>query len=76
MTYKPEPPYVYERCFCSRCGTSLGEVTSTNDSFPIAANCIDDELNLTNVFHEFVKEKPSWYAICDGAKQFTEHPQK
>jgi hypothetical protein len=73
-TYQPEAPYKYARCFCSRCGTSLGEITSAGESFPIAANCFDDELGLTNRFHEFVKEKPDWYAICDGAKQFQEHP--
>ncbi|WP_425336533.1 GFA family protein [Synechococcus elongatus] len=75
-TYKAEPPYKYNRCFCSRCGTSLGEITSTSDSFPVPANCFDDELNLTNMFHEFVKEKPSWLTICDDGKQFVEHPHE
>ena len=73
-TYKPAAPYTYSRCFCSSCGTSLGEITSSSDSFPIAANCFDDELRITNRFHEFVKEKPSWYNICDEAKQFEGHP--
>jgi hypothetical protein len=75
-TYKAEPPYKYNRCFCSHCGTSLGEITSTSDSFPVSANCFDDELNLTNLFHEFVKEKPSWLKICDDGKQFPEHPHE
>ena len=75
-TYKPEAPYQYSRCFCSKCGTSLGEVTSNGDSFPVAANCFDDELELTNRFHEFVNEKPSWYGIGDGARQFPEHPHQ
>ena len=75
-TYKPEAPYKYNRCFCTKCGTSLGEVTSLDESFPVAANCFDDELQITNMFHEFVKEKPSWYAICDEAKQFLEHPHQ
>lgn len=75
-TYKAESPYKYNRCFCSRCGTSLGEVTSTSDSFPVSANCFDDELNLTNMFHEFVKEKPSWLTICGDGKQFAEHPHE
>ena len=48
----------------------------SHDSFPVAANCFDDELQLTNLFHEFVKEKPTWYGICDEAKQFLEHPHQ
>lgn len=75
-TYKPEEPYKYNRCFCSHCGTSLGEITSDSDSFPVPANCFDDDLNLTNIFHEFVKEKPSWSKICDEGKQFPEHPHQ
>lgn len=75
-TYKPEAPYKYSRCFCIRCGTSLGEITSLSESFPIAANCFDDELNIKNLFHEFVKEKPNWYSICDEAKQFLGHPEQ
>jgi hypothetical protein len=75
-TYSPEEPYKYNRCFCSRCGTALGEITSTHESFPVAANCFDDELGMTNLFHEFVKEKPGWYGIGDEAKQFAEHPHK
>ncbi len=74
--YQPEAAYKYKRCFCSRCGTSLGEITSSSDSFPIAANCFDDALEITNLFHEFVREKPDWYSICDEATQFTEHPHQ
>jgi len=73
-TYKAEPPYKYDRCFCSHCGTALGEITSSSESFPIAANCFDDELGIAQQFHTFVKEKPSWYDISDDAKQFWEHP--
>ncbi|NAX21535.1 GFA family protein [Vibrio sp. V39_P1S14PM300] len=74
-TYKAEPPYQYDRCFCSVCGSALGEVLSTSDSFPIVANCIDDEIALENSFHEFVAEKPSWLTIGDSAKQFCQHPE-
>ena len=73
-TYEPVSPYQYKRCFCTHCGTALGEVTSASESFPVAANCFDDALNMTNRFHEFVDEKPSWYSICDDAKQFAAHP--
>ncbi len=72
--FKPTPPYKYSRCFCKVCGTSLGEILSEEDSFPISANTIDSPLDVKNQFHEFVAEKPSWYDICDGAKQFDGHP--
>ncbi len=74
MLYQPEPPYKYGRCFCKICGTSLGEILSKEDSFPIAANALDNAFEVTNQFHEFVVEKPSWYEICDNAKQFHGHP--
>ena len=75
-TYKAEPPYKYDRCFCSVCGTALGEVLSENESFPINANCIDSEIEIENAFHEFVSDKPSWFKIGDNAKQFSEHPHE
>jgi len=75
-TYKAVPPYQYDRCFCSVCGTSLGEVLSTTGSFPISANCIDSDLEIENAFHEFVSEKPKWLKIGDNAKQFDEHPHQ
>lgn len=75
-TFKPQAPYKYSRCFCSHCGTALGEVTSILESFPVAANCFDVELPVSNLFHEFVQEKPNWYGICDDAKQFPEHPHQ
>jgi hypothetical protein len=72
--YQPTLPYKYGRCFCKICGTSLGEILSQENSFPIAANALDSELNFKNTFHEFVDEKPSWYEICDDAKQSRGHP--
>ena len=71
--FKPEHPYKYGRCFCQHCGTSLGEILSEEDSFPIAANAFDSELNIKNRLHEFVSEKPSWYEICDDAEQSQGH---
>lgn len=73
-TFKAEPPFKYDRCFCSVCGTAMGEVLSEGESFPISANCIDSKLDLENAFHEFVSEKPSWFKIGDEAKQFDGHP--
>ena len=72
--YQPAAPYKYGRCFCKICGTSLGEILSEDDSFPIAANALDTDISLNNQFHEFVAEKPSWYDICDDAPQSDGHP--
>ncbi|MAY32376.1 MAG: aldehyde-activating protein [Rhodovulum sp.] len=74
QTYHPQPPFKYGRCFCGTCGTSLGEILSPDDSFPIAANALDGDLGLTNQFHEFVSDKPTWYEICDDAPQSMGHP--
>jgi hypothetical protein len=59
--FQPQPPYKYERSFCKLCGTSLGEILSDLDSFPIAANALDSGLDVKNSHHEFVDEKPTWY---------------
>jgi hypothetical protein len=72
----PEPPFAYARTFCRVCGTSLGELGSEQNSFPIAAHCLDDDPRVRNRFHEFVSEKPAWYEISDGAKQFPHHPTR
>ncbi|WP_444518279.1 GFA family protein [Roseobacter insulae] len=72
--FAPVAPYKYGRCFCKTCGTSLGEILSEAESFPIAANTLDGDLDLQNRFHEFVAEKPAWSHICDDAQQFDGHP--
>ena len=72
--FEPVSPYKYGRCFCRICGTSLGEILSESETFPISAHALDDEIALRNQFHEFVAEKPSWYEIGDDAKQFDGHP--
>lgn len=74
VRYEPVAPYTYARCFCRICGTALGEILSESDTFPIAANALDDDPGVRNRFHEFVREKPDWYAICDDARQFEGHP--
>ena len=60
-TYIPDLPFKYNRNFCSVCGTSLGEILSSEKIFPIAANCFDDDPGVRNQFHEFVDSKPAWY---------------
>lgn len=75
-TYAPQSPYKYARCFCSKCGTSLGEILSEDESFPIAANVLDDPISVRNAFHEFVAEKPDWYRLCDDAPRYDGHPKQ
>jgi len=74
--FQPEAPYKYGRCFCMTCGTSLGEILSQEDSFPIAANALDEDIGLKVQFHEHVAEKPDWYEICDEAPQSEVHPEQ
>lgn len=59
-TLSPRPPYTYTRSFCGQCGTSLGEPLSPDDSFPINAQCLDDDPGIRNAFHEFTAERPAW----------------
>lgn len=73
-TFPPTENYKYARTFCRFCGTALGEIGTQSESFPIAANCLDNTEGLVNKFHEFVAEKPDWYQICDQAPQFLRHP--
>ncbi len=73
-TYDAAPAYKYDRTFCRICGTALGEIGSNEKTFPIAANCLDDEPGIRNGFHEFTSEKPAWIDICDDAPQFQKHP--
>ncbi len=75
QVFKATKPYIYDRCFCKTCGSSLGEILSEEDSFPIAANALDGDVQLKNESHEFVGEKPSWYEICDDAPQNHAHPE-
>lgn len=63
--YQPQAPHKYGRCFCRSCGTSLGEILSKEDKFPISANAFDTELDLKIEFHEHLADKPSWVEISD-----------
>jgi predicted amidohydrolase len=47
---------------------------AVEESFPVVANCLDDDPGVRNAFHVFVQDKPAWYPIGDGAKQFQGHP--
>lgn len=73
-TYPAEPPYLYDRCFCSKCGTALGNILTDQPLMFIPANCFDDPIPLQNSFHEFMCEKPDWLSIGDDAPRFDRHP--
>lgn len=72
--YLPEAGFKYKRCFCSECGSSLGEILSIDKEFPIAANALDSDPNLNVWFHEHAATKPSWQLIHEGAKVFDGNP--
>jgi hypothetical protein len=76
VTYRPEPPFKYRRSFCGKCGTSLGEILSDEELFPVSVNCFDQELDLEILFHEHVASKPSWCHIPPGSKQFDSEPSR
>jgi hypothetical protein len=72
--YEPEPPFKYRRSFCGRCGTSLGELGSGGDMFPVSVDCFDTPVDLEIRFHEHVATRPSWFVIPEGVKQFEGNP--
>mgnify|MGYP005646081811 CR=1 FL=1 len=74
LEYVPEAPFKYKRCFCQKCGSSLGEILSTDDKFPIAANALDTDPNIDVWFHEHVATKPSWQLVHEDAKLFDGDP--
>lgn len=72
--YVPEPPYDIVRCFCSVCGSYLGEPDTSDVSFPVAANALDDDPGVRPVFHEWVTDLPAWYEIHDDLPRFERSP--
>ena len=73
-TVEPEAPYTYRRSFCRSCGTSLGEPLSPDDSFPINAQCLDDDPGLRPTFQEFVADRPAWAKEVGEAPEFAGNP--
>jgi hypothetical protein len=72
--YLPEPSFKYKRSFCKKCGSSLGEILSSDKEFPIAANSLNSDPDLKVWFHEHTASRPSWQLIHDGAKLFEGDP--
>ena len=74
VEYVPEKPFKYKRCFCRKCGSSLGEILSNDEKFPIAANSLDTDPGMKVWFHEHVASKPSWQLTHGDAKLFESDP--
>lgn len=70
-----QPPYKYIRSFCRRCGTSLGEPLSPEASFPINAQCLDDDPVIRNTFFEFVSDLPAWLDLAPTEQEIVDHNQ-
>ena len=70
--YTPESSYNYYHCFCSVCGSALGEFFSREREFPIAAHCIDEkeEIKVEEEIHDTISEKLSLYHIREPASQY------
>ncbi len=60
-TFHPGTTFKYHRNFCRVCGTGLGEVLSTDDSFPVSLNCVDDGPEIELKFTEHEEDIPKWY---------------
>ncbi len=67
--YQPEPPFELVRCFCSRCGSYLGEPDTSDAGFPVAASALDDDPGVRPILHERTADKAPWYEILDGLPQ-------
>lgn len=72
--YTPEPPHDLVRCFCSVCGTYLGEPDTHPEVFPLSAHALDDDPRIRPVLHEHVASKPGWYEITDGLPEHEAAP--
>lgn len=72
--YVPHAPFKHVRCFCSLCGTYLGEPEPDAKAFPVSAQALDDDPGVRPAFHEHVASKPAWYEITDGLPQHAGDP--
>ncbi len=67
--YQPDPPYQHVRSFCGTCGSPLGELLGSHDTFPVAASTLDDDPGVRPAIHVHAASKPDWYEITDRVKQ-------
>jgi hypothetical protein len=59
----------FQRYFCKKCGSSLGDMTS-GEIYVVAASALDDDPGLKPSLHIHVASKPEWYEISDDLPQF------
>ena len=59
-----------ERGFCQDCGSALFWRRVDSDTISIAAGSLDGETGLKICEHIYVADKPDWYEITDGIKQY------
>ncbi len=65
----PDPEWKLERCFCKKCGTSLGDM-ATGDIYVVAASALNDDPKIRPTLHIHTASKPDWYDIVDDLKKF------
>lgn len=71
--YEPEPPFNLVRCFCSTCGSYLGE-TESGGGITLAASAFDDDPGVRPRAHGHVAHKAPWYTIQDDLPQYSGEP--
>ena len=67
--FRAGPDAKFERCFCKKCGTSLGDM-SAGDIYVIAASALDDDPGIRPSLHIHTASKPDWVEIADDLKNF------
>jgi len=68
--YEPEAPFVHQRAFCKRCGSSLGDLATDDGIYVVAASVLDNDLGLKPTVHIHTASKPDWYEIGDNLLKF------
>ncbi len=71
--YQPEEPFNLVRCFCSVCGTYLGEA-EMDGGITMAATAFDDDPLVRPRAHGHVAYKAAWYSILDDLPQYEGEP--
>ena len=61
------------RCFCQKCGSSLGAIENGKVTY-ITLGTVDDDPGVRSEAHIFVDSIAPWYEITDTLPQFDEYP--
>ncbi len=68
--YEPDAPFVHRRAFCEYCGSSLGDLATSDGIYVVAASILDDDPGLKPTAHIHTASKPDWYEIDDDLQKF------